>query len=100
MYDSKNDNPKYIKLRKHIKGLLFSNNKQKIKIKNTYIMPPNAPETQAELQHSYLTIAVVGLGMTAVTFMEKIIEYDTDKHYRIIVFGDEPQCKKLMKLQF
>ncbi|RUP43599.1 hypothetical protein BC936DRAFT_136960 [Jimgerdemannia flammicorona] len=36
------------------------------------------------------TIAVVGLGMVGLSFIEKILEYDTDKAYRIEVFCEEP----------
>ncbi|KAJ3176796.1 hypothetical protein HDU85_006531 [Gaertneriomyces sp. JEL0708] len=36
------------------------------------------------------TIAVVGLGMVALRFCEKILEYDLEKKYRLVVFGEEP----------
>lgn len=38
------------------------------------------------------TIIVVGLGMVAVSFMEKVVEYDEDM-YRIKVFSEEPEGK-------
>jgi len=36
------------------------------------------------------TIVVVGLGMVALSFIEKIKEYDIDQIYQIKVFSDEP----------
>lgn len=36
------------------------------------------------------TIVVVGLGMVALSFIEKIKEYDTDQVYQIKVFSEEP----------
>ena len=36
------------------------------------------------------TILVVGLGMVALSFIEKIKEYDTDQVYQIKVFSEEP----------
>jgi hypothetical protein len=35
------------------------------------------------------TIIVVGLGMVGLSFIEKILEYDTDKHYDIVTFSEE-----------
>lgn len=46
--------------------------------------PPRAPPK---------TIIVVGLGMVAVSFMEKVIEYAEDDMYRIKVFSEEPEGK-------
>ncbi|KAK9708258.1 hypothetical protein K7432_009744 [Basidiobolus ranarum] len=37
------------------------------------------------------TIVVVGLGMVAVSFIEKVLSYDTAHMYTIKVFGDEPE---------
>jgi len=36
------------------------------------------------------TIVVVGLGMVALSFIDKIKEYDTDQAYQIKVFSEEP----------
>ncbi|KAI8079951.1 uncharacterized protein BX664DRAFT_362080 [Halteromyces radiatus] len=36
------------------------------------------------------TIVIVGFGMTAVSFIEKILEYDNQSRYRIRVFSEEP----------
>ncbi|KAJ3054884.1 hypothetical protein HK097_000460 [Rhizophlyctis rosea] len=36
-----------------------------------------------------LTIIVVGLGMVGLRFCEKLLEYDTEKKYRLVVFGEE-----------
>lgn len=36
------------------------------------------------------TILVVGLGMVALSFIEKIKEYDTNQVYQIKVFSEEP----------
>ncbi|KAF8635412.1 hypothetical protein AX15_000406 [Amanita polypyramis BW_CC] len=36
------------------------------------------------------TIVVVGLGMVALSFIEKIKEYDTDHMYKLKVFSEEP----------
>ena len=36
------------------------------------------------------TILVVGLGMVALSFIEKIKEYDTNQVYEIKVFSEEP----------
>ena len=35
------------------------------------------------------TIVVVGLGMVGLSFIEKILEYDTDKHFDIVTFSEE-----------
>ncbi|ORX96947.1 hypothetical protein K493DRAFT_370402 [Basidiobolus meristosporus CBS 931.73] len=37
------------------------------------------------------TIVVVGLGMVAVSFIEKVLSYDTKHMYNIKVFGEEPE---------
>ncbi|KAI9474232.1 MAG: hypothetical protein EXX96DRAFT_509364 [Benjaminiella poitrasii] len=55
-------------------------------------MPPNVSASDIPaLNRNQKTIVVVGLGMAAVAFVEKILEYDTDKKYCIKVFGDEPE---------
>lgn len=58
-------------------------------------MPPNVNSSNIPFtsEAGQKTIVVVGLGMAAVTFMEKIIMYDTKKQYIIKVFGDEPERK-------
>ncbi|KAJ3267960.1 hypothetical protein HK104_005541, partial [Borealophlyctis nickersoniae] len=43
------------------------------------------PEPEGEK----LTVVVVGLGMVGLRFIEKLIEYDTEKKYRVVVFGEE-----------
>lgn len=35
------------------------------------------------------TIVVVGLGMVGLSFIEKILEYDTDKYFDIVTFSEE-----------
>ncbi|KAI7900652.1 uncharacterized protein BX663DRAFT_458372 [Cokeromyces recurvatus] len=54
-------------------------------------MPPNVNANDLPTNTSQKTIVVVGLGMAAVAFMEKMIAYDTEKKYCIKVFGDEPE---------
>jgi tellurite resistance protein TehA-like permease len=58
-------------------------------------MPPNVNSTDIPLVSGDMqkTIVVVGLGMAAVAFMEKLVMYDTKKQYIIKVFGDEPERK-------
>jgi NAD(P)H-nitrite reductase large subunit len=34
-------------------------------------------------------IVVVGLGMVGLSFIEKILEYDTEKHFDIVTFSEE-----------
>lgn len=48
-------------------------------------LPPPSPTPK--------TIIVVGLGMVAVSFMEKVIEYDEEDMYHIKVFSEEPEGK-------
>jgi NAD(P)H-nitrite reductase large subunit len=43
------------------------------------------------------TIVVVGLGMVALSFIEKIKEYDTDQVYQIKVFSEEPHGESPQK---
>ena len=45
------------------------------------------------------TILVVGLGMVALSFIEKIKEYDTDQVYQIKVFSEEPHGKSLESVE-
>jgi len=55
-------------------------------------MPPNTIDLPSS-SVAQRTIVIVGLGMAAVAFMEKMIAYDTEKEFCIKVFGDEPECK-------
>lgn len=48
-------------------------------------LPPPSPRPK--------TIVVVGLGMVAVSFIEKVIEYDEEDMYQIKVFSEEPEGK-------
>lgn len=52
---------------------------------NNELPPPPSPTPK--------TIVVVGLGMVAVSFMEKVIEYDEEDMYQIKVFSEEPEGK-------
>lgn len=45
-------------------------------------------------------IVVVGLGMVAVTFIEKILEYDERHMYEIRVFSEEPEGKDRISVCF
>ncbi|RCI06782.1 hypothetical protein CU098_013212 [Rhizopus stolonifer] len=55
-------------------------------------MPPNVITlSELPLETDQKTIVVVGLGMAAVAFMERMVDYDTEKQYKIKVFGDEPE---------
>lgn len=65
-------------------------------------MPPNTeipPEVFSHQQDEPIpsttkTIVVVGLGMVAVSFIEKIREYDIENMYEIKVFSEEPVGKE------
>ena len=46
-----------------------------------------------EGMHPRKTIVVVGLGMVALSFIEKVVEYDTEQVYEIKVFSEEPHGK-------
>ena len=41
------------------------------------------------------TIVVVGLGMVALSFIEKVKEYDTDHVYKLKVFSEEPHGEEM-----
>lgn len=58
-------------------------------------MPPNTIDLPSP-PTAQKTIVIVGLGMAAVAFMEKMLAYDTEKEFCIKVFGDEPECKRLV----
>lgn len=58
----------------------------------TLNMPPNVIDLPSS-SLAQKTIVVVGFGMAAVAFMEKVIAYDTEKEFCIKVFGDEPERK-------
>lgn len=62
-------------------------------------MPPNTIELPPS-SSTQKTIVIVGLGMAAVAFMEKMIAYDTEKEFCIKVFGDEPECKYFQQTFF
>lgn len=53
-------------------------------------MPPNTIDLPSP-PTAQKTIVIVGLGMAAVAFMEKMLAYDTEKEFCIKVFGDEPE---------
>ncbi len=38
------------------------------------------------------TIVVIGNGMVGHRFVEKIVEYDTEKQYKIVTFCEEPRA--------
>ena len=38
------------------------------------------------------TIVVIGNGMVGLRFCEKLVEYDTDRQYRIVTFCEEPRA--------
>lgn len=68
-------------------------------------MPPNTEIPPEVFSHQPddpppypKTIVVVGLGMVAVSFIEKIREYDIDNMYEIKVFSEEPVGKKPLTL--
>jgi nitrite reductase (NAD(P)H) len=45
------------------------------------------------------SIVIVGLGMVGLSFIEKILEYDTAKKYTITAICEEPLGKPIQPLQ-
>lgn len=56
-------------------------------------MPPNTEDSPMSEAYHHETrhIVVIGLGMVAVSFIEKVLSYDTDRTYHISVFSEENQ---------
>lgn len=84
-------------------GLLFSSRGTKGQSPR-YRLPDMAPDiallteslglSVAEERSSSNVIVIAGLGMVALSFIEKMKEYDTDNLYKIKVFSEEPHGEK------
>ncbi|KAG2216133.1 hypothetical protein INT45_005645 [Circinella minor] len=60
---------------------------------NTFSSPPSSEVDNGEVSDTLLQkqIIVVGLGMVACSFIEKLLDYDETKQYQIRVFSEEPE---------
>jgi NAD(P)H-nitrite reductase large subunit len=55
-----------------------------------------APNVSLHTPDKKMVIVVVGLGMVGLSFIEKILEYDTNCHYQIVTFSEE-NLRKMSK---
>jgi hypothetical protein len=55
-------------------------------------MAPAASQTHIETS----SIVIIGLGMVGLSFIEKILEYDTSKKYTITAICEEPLGKQIV----
>ena len=62
---------------------------------NAFSSPPSSEAASDEAPPTLLPkqLIVVGLGMVACSFIEKLLDYDQNKNYQIRVFSEEPEGK-------